>query len=280
MQEKCVPFFTQDKNLVVSATVAAGKTAIAEAIMAYELSFDNAKAVYVCPLKALSMEKYKEWSSHETFGKMKILLLDGDHHVEADDIKQSQLIIATVESMNVCCRKKEEWLKCVRVLVFDEAHLFDHEKRGACSEAMMMDLSECNPNCRLICLSGTLSNTSQMAKWLNNLNGKSTQFLQSNWRPTKLYKKIEVIDDLEDQMEFVKCKIKENPYEKFLIFVHSKRTGEILIKKLRESKIKCGFFSADLDQKQKERMLHDFKSPMGNLSIIVATSSLSMGVSL
>lgn len=280
MQERCVPFFCQDKNLVVSATVAAGKTAVAEAIMSYELSFPDSKAVYVSPLKALSMEKYEEWRKHETFGEFKIVLLDGDHRIEFSQIASSQLIIATVESMNICCRRRDEWLNDVRVLVFDEAHLFDHEKRGACSESLMMDLSQINPQCRLICLSGTLSNASEIAQWLNVLNGKSTNYICSNWRPTKLYKKIETINELSEQLDFVKNKIKENIDDKFLIFVHSKRIGEILVEHLRKNNIRCGFFSSNLTKEQKNELLSKFRARYGTLQILVATSSLSMGVSL
>lgn len=281
MQERCVPFFCGDKNLVVSATVAAGKTAIAEAIISYELSrLDDSKAVYVSPLKALSLEKYEEWSKHETLSDYKIALMDSDHNLEQADFESTRLIIATIESMNICCRRRDKWLRNVRVLVFDEAHLFDHEKRGACSEALMMDLSQINSECRLICLSGTLSNASQMAGWLNTLNGKSTNFIVSSWRPTKLYKKIEVLNELKEQMNFVKNKIKENPYEKFLIFVHSKRIGEILVDHLRKNGIRCGFFSSNLNKNQKDELLSRFREKYGTLQILVATSSLSMGVSL
>lgn len=280
MQERCVPFFCEDKNLVVSATVAAGKTAIAEAIISYELSHPESKAVYVSPLKALSLEKYEEWSKHETIGEYKIALMDSDHHLEQASFESTRLIIATVESMNICCRRRDKWLKNVRVLVFDEAHLFDHEKRGACSEALMMDLSQVNPECRLICLSGTLSNAAQIAGWLNVLNGKSTNFIVSSWRPTKLYKKIEVLNELKEQMNFVKNKIKKNSYEKFLIFVHSKRIGEILVEHLRKNGIRCGFFSSNLNKNQKDELLSRFREKYGTLQILVATSSLSMGVSL
>ena len=206
--------------------------------------------------------------------------MDSVHHLEKPDLSSIQLVIATVESMNVCCRRRDEWLKKVRVLIFDEAHLFDHEKRGACSEALMMDLSQINSECRLICLSGTLSNAAQIAGWLNVLNGKSTNYVVSNWRPTTLYKKIEVLNELKDQIRFVKDKIKENPYEKFLIFVHSKRIGEILVDHLRKSGIRCGFFSANLNNEQKSELLTKFRAQYGGLQILVATSSLSMGVSL
>lgn len=280
VQEQCLPFFCQDKNLVVSASVAAGKSAIAEAIMGYELSHPNSKAVYVCPLKALSAEKYSEWQKHETFKNFKILVLDSDHEVSLEEIENSQLIIATVESMNIHCRRNEPWIHKIRVLVFDEAHLFDHEKRGSCSESLMMDLTECNRDCRLVCLSGTLSNTREIAIWCNKLNGKPTPFIVSTWRPTQLIKLVEPVNELNDQFQFILQKIKASPYEKILIFVHSKRIGEILKKYLRDSGIHCAFYSSDLNAGQREELLKSFRSNATLLHVLIATSSLSQGVSL
>ena len=280
VQEQCLPYFCQDKNLVVSASVAAGKTAIAEAIMGYELSFPSAKAVYLCPLKALSAEKYNEWKKHETFGEFQILILDSDHEVSPEELEKARLIIATVESMNIRCRRNESWIRKVRVLVFDEAHLFDHEKRGSCSESLMMDLTENNRECRLICLSGTLSNTREIALWCNRINGKPTPFIASNWRPTRLIKLVEPINELAQQFQFVEKKIKASRYEKVLIFVHSKRIGEMLKKHLRDSGIRCAFYSSDLDVGQREELLKKFRSGNTPLDVLIATSSLSQGVSL
>lgn len=280
MQERCVPFFCQDKNLVISATVAAGKTAIAEAVMSYELTHPGSKAVYVSPLKALGLEKFESWKNHITFGEYKTVILDSDHRKPQGELESAQLIIATVESMNICARRRDKWIENVRVLVFDEAHLFDHEKRGSCSEALMMDVSEINPDCRLICLSGTLSNTAELATWLNALNGKSTSFLNSKWRPTKLIKVVEPIEELRHQMDFIKDKIKRHPKEKILIFVHSKKIGEILQKNLRERNIYCDFYCSNLTLPQKNEILKKFSDEYSDKNVLIATSSLSMGVTL
>ena len=80
MQEKCVPYFTEDRNLVISANMASGKTAVAEAIMGYEIH--HGKCIYVSPLRSIGTEKYTSWKEHPTFSSHPILLLDGDHHPE------------------------------------------------------------------------------------------------------------------------------------------------------------------------------------------------------
>lgn len=279
VQEKCLPNFTQKKNIVLASTVASGKTAVAEAVMGYELhSSESSIAVYASPLKALSMEKYENWLRHPTFSRFHIELLDSDHHPETFD--GVRIILSTIESLDISCRSKASWLKNVSVLIFDEAHLIGSEDRGAVSEGMLMSFSRIVPDARLILLSGTMSNASELAAWVRDLNGLETSFLSSSWRPTVLEKNVEVRKSLRSQFEFICEKIKDNPYDKILIFVHSKKIGKLLQDEIRRSGSRCSFFSADLNEDDRIALLNKFKDPNSGLDVLVATSSLAMGVSL
>lgn len=283
VQLKCYPFFTQDCNLVVSASTAAGKTVIAEAIMGYELfSSDLSKVVYVSPLKAIGNEKFINWSKHSTFKKYTKVLVSSETEVTQSDFENSRMIISTVESMNLRCRSRDKWIKDIKVLIFDEAHLINDKSRGAGSESLIMSLTQLNPNCRIICLSGTMSNYIEIAKWLKACNNKSTKYINSNWRPTKLIKKVEIIDDLKEQQKMILdiSRVVHEKDEKMLIFVHSKRVGENICKYLKEYGISCAFYNAGLKPQNKELMLTDFKNAYSGLNILVCTSSLGMGVTL
>ena len=283
VQAKCVPFFTDDCNLVVSASTASGKTAIAEAIMGYELKRnDTNKAVYVSPLKAIGSEKYKEWSHHDTFGDYPIALVSSDNDTTQGDFENSRLIVSTVESMNLRCRARDRWIKDVSVLVFDEAHLLMDESRGSGSESLVMNITALNPSCRVICLSGTLSNHVEVAKWLKACNGKTTRYVNSAWRPTELIKSVEVAEDLEEQQKYILKEarriIKEE--QKMLVFVHSKVVGESLCKYLKEYGVASAFYNAGIQPKVRERIIADFRDEYSGLNVLVCTSSLGMGVTL
>ena len=281
LQTECYKYFEKDCNLICSASVAAGKTAITEAIFGYELSKNNVcKVVYVCPLKALGDEKYREWMEHDTFSQYKMALLSSDNYVNHDELTEARFIVATVESLNVCCRRGDKWLKDVKVLTFDEAHLFNHVKRGAGSEALLMNMSNINPDCRIICLSGTLSNVKEVAVWIKKLNGKHTGFVNSTWRPTKLFKKVETAETIQQQIDFLSKTIKANYDDKILIFVHSKKIGELFAKEFRNKGIKAQFYSSDLTVDQKRNLIVDFGNEYSDLLVLVATSSLAMGINL
>lgn len=280
VQEKCLPYFTRDCNLVVSASVAAGKTAIAEAVIAYELAQSpKAKAIYVSPLKSLSTEKYDQWVRSRIYGDSPIVQIDGDHHDAApEELAGARVVIATVESLHICVRRGDRWTEDAAVLVFDEAHLFDAERRGPVSEAMMMDFSERCPAARLILLSGTLSNARDMAVWLKTLNGKPTPFVVSGWRPTALEKEVVVRDRLDSQLRYVCDSVCDS--EKTLVFVHSKKIGALVVERLKARGIKTALFTADVQKPVREKMLAAYRSRYSALNTLVATSSLSMGVSL
>ena len=283
VQEKCYPFFFEDCNLVVSASTAAGKTAVAEAIMGYELSRgESFKVVYVSPLKAIGVEKRNAWTKHATFGKYKQSLLSSDTDVPLSELEDSRMVVSTVESMDLKCRSKERWLADVRVLVFDEAHLMGDESRGAASEAMVMAITSLNPDCRVICLSGTMSNYLEIAKWLKACNGKATHFVNSSWRPCELVKRVELCEDVEEQCRKVieEARKIHDAGMKMLVFVHSKHTGEVICSRLKEYGVPSAFYNAGLRPNIKESMLADFRLSYSGLDVLVCTSSLGMGVNV
>ena len=281
VQEMCYNFFEQDCNLVLSATTSAGKTAIAEAIFGYELATKpDYKVIYVCPLKSIAEEKKLDWQKHETFKDYPISVISGDNENTYEEIEESKIIIATVESLNVRCRRGEDWLRNVSCFVFDEAHMISQEDRGANCEALLMAFTTQNKTCRLIFLSGTMPNTLEIAKWIKQLNGKKTQYLDSKWRPNKIHKEIISVKNTFDLQEQIFEQIDSNPGEKVLIFVHSKKIGELITKHLKSKKIKCAFFCSGIKPELKERMLNNFSDEKSSLNVLIATSALEMGINL
>lgn len=281
VQEMCYPFFELDCNLVLSATTSAGKTAIAEAIFGYELvTKQDKKVIYVCPLKSIAEEKKIDWTKHETFKDYPIAVISGDNDISYEEIENSKIIIATVESLNVRCRRNEEWLKNVSCFVFDEAHMISQEDRGANCEALLMAFTMQNMGCRIIFLSGTMPNTLEIAKWIKQLNGKRTQYLDSKWRPNKIHKEIVSVKNSFDLQEQIFEQIESNPGEKVLIFVHSKKIGELINKHLKSKKIKSAFFNSGIKPEIKEKMLNTFSDEKSSLNVLIATSALEMGINL
>lgn len=279
VQEQCLPYFTDDKNLVLGSSTASGKTSVAEAIMGHVLH-TGLKAIYVSPLKALGREKAVKWSSHPTFSEHGVVQVDGDHRHGEGEIDEAGVVVSTIEALDVACRRNDEWVGKAGVLVFDEAHLFDYDRRGASSEAMVMQFTRIAPKARLVFLSGTMPNVREMATWAKRLNGKPTAFIHSKWRPYRVEKEVKFADGFSGQVMAAVREIDREGKENALVFVHSKAAGEAVCRELKSRGVPCAMYHADLDAKTQEKIVRDFKSPCSRLSTVVATSSLALGVTL
>jgi replicative superfamily II helicase len=94
-----------------------------------------------------------------------------------------------------------------------------------------MRFTKQNPKARLVALSATMPNVSQIAKWFTFLNGKETILINSNYRPIQLDVHYESYQDKRRYAEVEENKI-EKAYEltakkikideQVLLFVHSK----------------------------------------------------------
>jgi len=67
--------------------------------------------------------------------------------------------------------------------------------------------------------------------------------------------------------------------DKFLVFTHTKKTGELMKKELQSAGIDCQFHNADLDSNERAKLEDRFKNDP-KLRVIVATSTLAWGMNL
>ena len=289
-QAAVVPFLDKDVNLVISLQTAVGKTALAECAFGYHLSsVDHAKVVYTSPYKSISSERHRDWSECEQFSSCGVLLGTSDSLCSPGDFDRSGIIIMTSEALDAKSRNvlHQRWLKDVSCFVFDEAHLLGRERRGACLEAAIMRVSQVAPDARMILLSATMTNAMQLSKWIKSLNGKQTKCIKSDWRPVDIEVAYHAFDDgtaaraNEGKISgVVELALRRGFGEKVLVFVHSKRTGAVLVHRLAERGVASAFHNASLSHAQREKIERAFNDPGSGLDVLVSTSTLSLGVNI
>lgn len=292
VQSSIFDYYDSDANLVIAARTSAGKTVVAEMMLAYEYHKRGGKGMYIGPLKALSQEKIDDWSDPDhDFSKLNLSICTGDYRLTPDrknELSKSDLIVMTSEMLNSRVRninsENNDWLKQVGTLVTDESHLLTVPIRGDKLEVALMKMSYFNKNCRHIFLSATMPNVSELAEWLTKLNGKDTVILESEYRPCPLERHYVPYNDSHwkyDWKEREKVNtaldiVKKFPNDKFLIFAHTKRTGVLMQDALKAINIDAPFHSSDLDKKKRVKVENDFRNNPNN-RVIVATSSLAWG---
>ena len=295
VQSALIETYDSNANVAIAAATSAGKTVCAEMYLAYELRKRGGKGIYVGPLKALASEKEQDWTDDaHHFKDMSISIVTGDYRFTGKRIKEmdeTDLVVMTPEMLASRCRNntsdKSRFLQDVGTVVFDESHLLTVPSRGDHIEVALMKMAEINPEVRFVLLSATMPNVDEICGWTSKITGRDTHFLESNYRPCPLnihYESYWDGDKTYDAKESAKIDQAINiidyyPDDKFLVFVHTKRTGHEMVKELKRYGVDAEFHNAELN-KDKRRKLEDKFKKDKSFRVIVATSTLAWGLNL
>jgi late competence protein required for DNA uptake (superfamily II DNA/RNA helicase) len=283
-------------NIIIAANTSAGKTIAAELLMDATLK-KGRRIIYLSPLKSLTEEKYEEW--RQRYQDEAITIMTGDYTLSPDRQKElalSRIIVMTSEMMDSRTRKfeaeKNHWMKEVGLVIVDESHILTTRRGDAVETGIMRFTLHC-PRARILLLSATMPNVRELGDWLTSLNEKATDLVQSNWRPVTLERHIVEYNNVTKPngrtdywpTEFRKIQlaidlVQSKPDEKFLVFVHSKKTGYTLLKYLRDYNVNARFHNADLDRREREKMETSFKDKENGIRVLVSTSTTAWGVNL
>ena len=173
-QERSVKagLFDEKKNFLITIPTASGKTLIAMLAILSHLSKHKTKVVYLTPLRALASEKFEEFKKLEKLSlgrKVKVALSTGDSKERKEKLEDADIIFLTNESMDANMAFQQDWIYDIGLVVSDEIHLIGDETRGPTLEIVLTRLRSGfigkNPP-RIIGLSATISNSNELADWL------------------------------------------------------------------------------------------------------------------
>jgi ATP-dependent RNA helicase HelY len=163
------------RSVLVAAPTGAGKTVVAEYAVAKALA-EGGKAFYTTPLKALSNQKYGDFSRRH--GPGKVGLLTGDNAIAGD----APVVVMTTEVLRNMIYSGAPALNDLRYVVLDEVHYLQDAYRGPVWEEVIIHSP---PEIDLVCLSATVSNAEEFADWIQTVRGATTVIIEEN-RPVEL----------------------------------------------------------------------------------------------
>ncbi len=299
-------FLEDDHNYILAIPTASGKTLLG-VMAALDSILKGGKVVYAVPLISIQNEKLKEFKQFEKFD-IKV----GKHPSSSD------LAVMVFESFDSITRFNWNTLQDVDLLIVDEFHMIGEYSRGPTIECALTRSHILNPGMRIIALSATLKNMTELATWLD------AHVVEHIFRPVPLYKDVINIEEIElKNKNDVILRILKNSIEEssqILVFVSTRRFTESLANYI-SNKIKnnippdkkdafervaekilevpqrrgsrptsvclklansvregIAFHHAGLFDKQREIIEDEFRA--GNLLMITATPSLMYGVNL
>lgn len=173
-QKRAVLHLERGESVFVAAHTSAGKTVVAE----YGIALANKhkrKTVYTSPIKALSNQKFREFS--ERFDSVGILTGDISLNPEAS------CVIMTTEILRNHLYKGADMVRDIEWVIFDEVHYVNNRERGVVWEETILLLPE---HVGIIMLSATVPNYMDFADWVGRTKRRQIYVMKTLYRPVPL----------------------------------------------------------------------------------------------
>jgi replicative superfamily II helicase len=78
----------------------------------------------------------------------------------------AHITVGTPEKVDFLSRQNLEYLRKIRLLLIDEVHMLNFEERGATLEAIVSRIMSLNATVRIVAVSATIPNITEVAEWL------------------------------------------------------------------------------------------------------------------
>ncbi|GIY08832.1 exosome RNA helicase MTR4 [Caerostris darwini] len=173
-QKEAILCLENNQSVLVSAHTSAGKTVVAEYAIAMALK-DKQRVIYTTPIKALSNQKYREFS--EAF--QDVGLQTGDVTINPS----ASCLIMTTEILRSMLYRGSEVMREVGWVIFDEIHYMRDKERGVVWEETIILLPD---NVHYVFLSATIPNARQFAEWICHLHHQTCHVVYTDNRPVPL----------------------------------------------------------------------------------------------
>jgi len=176
-QEQAIQAIHNNKSVIVSAPTGSGKTLIADYIVNRDLA-EGKRIIYTAPIKALSNQKYKDFCAE--YGEENIGLLTGDTAKNP----HAPVLIMTTEVYRNMVLSNDESVEHVSYVILDEIHYINDIERGTVWEESIIFSK---PHIRMLCLSATIPNAHEFAKWIETIKGHKVEVIIHNHRNVPLH---------------------------------------------------------------------------------------------
>jgi superfamily II RNA helicase len=182
---------THGNSVVVSAATGTGKTLIADFVInrfiGEQLKHEQQEStsprpegvqvVYTAPLKAISNQKYRQFTGE--YGLDSVGILTGDVQINPT----APLVIMTTEIYRNMLVSQDKILDNLRYIIFDEIHYMSDIERGTIWEEAIIYSPE---HVKFLCLSATVPNATELAGWIRSIKGHKLKVIEWDKRAVPL----------------------------------------------------------------------------------------------
>jgi len=265
------------EHYLLNMATGSGKTYMSELAIEQVIK-TGYKCIYITPLRALANQQYEYW--RKKYADYHIGVFTGES-IRSSYTQQaysnSQLLIMTPERFDAVMRNWRNhwaWIPDISLVVVDEFHILGQPQRGPRLEGALTRILRLNPFARIIGLSATIPNVEELAGWLH------AKSYSSKWKQIAIQKNIIRFHAAKDKPYLVLETIKKCTLQggKTIVFCNSRSRVHQLTDFFIENGIPAAAHHAGL--MQEVRAEHEMGFKANKYSVLVATSTLEMGLNL
>ena len=161
---------------VIQMPTSAGKTKATELIIRSGFLSNRVNlVVLIAPFRALCHEIKRDFSKAFSEDDISIDELSDVLQIDFNPnkfINNNQILIVTPEKLLYVMRHDQNLARNINLIIFDEGHQFDNNKRGVTYELLITSLKELIPiNIQIVLISAVISNADQINDWLTKSEG-------------------------------------------------------------------------------------------------------------
>lgn len=277
IQKEVIPVALEGRDIVAKSQTGTGKTAAFAIPICEQIRWEenSPQALVLEPTRELAVQVRDELFYIGRKKRMKVPAVFGGFPVDKQiqTLRQkSHIVVGTPGRVMDHIRRESLKLEQVRYLVIDEADLM-------LNMGFLEDVKEiiaCLPKgIQMLLFSATLEE--HIKSLVEEYMTDAVAIIHES--ETETVKEIEHIlyeMDAEQKYEvFVDVLIKENP-ERCMIFCGTREMVNVLYQKLKRDRILCGMIHGELEQRERLRIIEQFRS--GQLRHLIATDVASRGV--
>jgi len=232
-QEEAIRWIEKGYSVVVSAPTGAGKTLIAEYILEKCLK-ENKEAIYTAPIKALSNQKFRDFS--EKYSEKKIGILTGDVSINSS----APLIIMTTEIFRNNILATPQKLKRKEWIIFDEIHYLSDYERGTVWEESIILLPE---HMKFLALSATIPNIEEFVSWISSIHSHPVKAVIEEKRPVPLHFYFQCNNQIFCSLKQLKSSSFFKKFEKNHLILKRNRLTDLINYLRIQNALPCIYFS-------------------------------------
>ncbi len=283
-QTQTLPLAISGKDLMVSAETGSGKTAafllpMLNHMHTHKADNTSTRGLILVPTRELGLQVLKECEALARYTWVKAGLIVGgeDYRHQVNTLRKNpEILIATpgrlIEHMN----NGNHDFSDLEYLVLDEA---DRMLDMGFGPDVLSIVEDCRPERQTLLFSATLKPRALQEMIGQVLRDPQRLILNSvREQHANIRQQILLADDTAHKERLLIWLLKNESYEKALVFTNTKARAEEFVGKIRVKGLRVGMLHGDMDQRERKHVMNLLKE--GKINILIATDVAARGLDI